>query len=383
MPFERVEEPFSSPDAFRRGGDTATLSAAAALLVLGFRLRGDEQALTARAGDVPSEREDQPPVIALPQDEIARLAIPPLPATGERIDRRRAQSRWVDEGQPPEDQSELPRDVIGNVADQFHENPTHQTAAELFEACLRHPEELVRVAASSSYLDLTTDPRRPLEVLRRALISDDQLTRAVAATTLTHFTPEDPLLARLLVRGQLPEGGRPASTWILVHGTWAQNQKWWQPGGDFHEYFKAQVGGDLYSASDKFSWSGGYSDAARLDGATRLLHWAADHQLSSLELIAHSHGGNVAMLATQGGLDLGELFLLSCPVHIPKYLPSLPPGRKIVSIHVHMDLVILADRGGQKFNVPGISEHVLPIWFDHFATHDPNVWEDNNVAGWL
>ena len=141
MPFERVEEPLSSPDAFRRGGDAATLSTAAALLVLGLRLRGDEQALTARADDVPSERKDQPAVIALPQDEAARLAIPPLPATGERIDRRRAQSRRVDEGQPPEDQTELPRDVIGNVADQFHENPTHQTAAELFEACLRHPEE--------------------------------------------------------------------------------------------------------------------------------------------------------------------------------------------------------------------------------------------------
>jgi hypothetical protein len=383
MPFERVEEPLSSPDAFRRGGDTATLSAAAALLVLGFRLRGDEHALTARAGDAPSEREEEPPVIALADDDVERLAIPPLPATGERIDPRRAQSRWAEEAQPPRYPPGLPRDVIGSVADQFHENPSHLAAAQLFEACLRHPEELVRVAAASSHVDLTTDPRRPLEVLRRALISDDQLTRGVAATSLSHFTPEDPLLARLLVRGQLPEGGRPASTWILVHGTWGRTRSWWKPGGDFHEYFKAQVGGDLYSAPDGFSWSGGYSEAARAVGATSLLRWATDHQLKPLELIAHSHGGNVAMLATQAGLDLGELFLLSCPVHIPKYLPSLPQGRKIVSIHVHMDLVILADRGGQKFNLPGISEHVLPIWFDHFATHEPNVWEDSNVAGWL
>jgi hypothetical protein len=383
VPFERVDEPISSPDAFRRGGDTATLSAAAALLVLGFRLRGDEQALTARAGDAASEREEEPPVIALPDDDVERLAIPPLRATGERIDPRRAQSRWAEEARPPQYPPGLLRDEIGSVADQFHEKPTHLAAAELFEACLRHPEELVRVAAASSYLDLTTDPRRPLEVLRQALISEDQLTRDVAGTSLSHFTPEDPLLARLLARGQLPEGGRPSSTWILVHGTWARDLRWWQPGGGFHEYFKAQVGGDLYSAADRFSWSGGYSDAARAVGANSLLRWALHHQLNGFELITHSHGGSVAALATQGGLDLGELVLLSCPVHIPKYLPSLPSNTPIVSIHVHMDLVILADRGGQKFNRPEIEEHVLPIWFNHSATHDPNVWDEYNVAAFL
>lgn len=382
MPFERVEEPTSSPDAFRRGGDAATLSAAAVLLVLGFRLRGDEQALTARASEARGERE-QRPVIALPEDDVGRLRIPPLRATGERIDPGEAKSGLRDVELPPGYPPGLPRDAVGDVAERFHENPTHLAAAELLEACLRHPEELVRVAAASSYLDLTTDPRRPLEVLRRALISEDQLTREVAATSLGHFVPEDPLLARLLVRGRLPEGGRPARTWLLVHGTWAQGLRWWQPGGDFHEYFKAQVGGDLYSAADKFSWSGGYSDAARAVGANSLLRWAMHHQLDGLELIAHSHGGSVAMLATQGGLDLGELVLLSCPVHIPKYLPRLPEDREIVSIHVHMDLVILADGGGQRFSLPGISEHVLPIWFNHSATHEPNVWERYSVADLL
>jgi len=48
-----------------------------------------------------------------------------------------------------------------------------------------------------------------------------------------------------------------------------------------------------------------------------------------------------------------------------------------------MDLVILADRGGQKFTDPRIDEHVLPVWFDHFATHDPAVWDKYNIEQWV
>ena len=27
-----------------------------------------------------------------------------------------------------------------------------------------------------------------------------------------------------------------------------------------------------------------------------------------------------------------------------------------------------------------INENVLPIWFDHFATHDPGVWTKYGIA---
>jgi hypothetical protein len=367
MPFDRVEDPLSSPDVFRQRGDAATLSAAAVLLALGFRLRGDEQAVAARASDFPAER----PVVALPEDDAERLAVPPVRATGERID-------------PSEAQSELTalKDA-GGAAESLHREPTHLAAAALFEACLKHPDELVRVGAASSYLDLTTDPTRPLGVLRQALAADDRLTRQVAATSLARFVPEDSGLARFLVRGQLPEGGAPSTTCILVHGTFARGSAWWQPGGDFHDYFVAEVRKDVYSASDRFSWSGGYSDAARAAGGLSLWQWVTDHGLEGLDVFTHSHGGSVAMLATQHGVGIGELVLLSCPVHIPKYLPKYANVGNIVSVHVHMDLVILADTGGQQFDVPQIDEHVLPVWFDHFATHEPSVWHDYGVAQWV
>ncbi|HEX7895485.1 MAG TPA: hypothetical protein VF447_14905, partial [Terriglobales bacterium] len=75
--------------------------------------------------------------------------------------------------------------------------------------------------------------------------------------------------------------------------------------------------------------------------------------------------------------------LLSCPVHWPKYMPDFDITQKAVSVRVHMDLVILADRGGQKFSDPRIQEHVLPLWFDHFATHDPANWQKYNIPAML
>jgi hypothetical protein len=55
-------------------------------------------------------------------------------------------------------------------------------------------------------------------------------------------------------------------------------------------------------------------------------------------------------------------------------MPDFNRVSQVVSIRVHLDLVILADGGGQRFQHPNIAENVLPLWFDHSATHRPSVW---------
>ena len=85
------------------------------------------------------------------------------------------------------------------------------------------------------------------------------------------------------------------------------------------------------------------------------------------------------MLATHSGLTAGKLILLSCPVHVHKYMPNFANVTRVISIRVKHDLVILADLGGQKFTHPQIEENVLPIWFNHSATHDPAVWRSNRI----
>ena len=45
--------------------------------------------------------------------------------------------------------------------------------------------------------------------------------------------------------------------------------------------------------------------------------------------------------------------------------------------------MILVDGGGQRFRHPMIEENVLPIWFNHSATHDPEVWVKYDVPEML
>ncbi len=57
--------------------------------------------------------------------------------------------------------------------------------------------------------------------------------------------------------------------------------------------------------------------------------------------------------------------------------------RKVVSIRVKMDLVLLADGSGSRFSDARYNEHVLPVWFNHSATHDPATWKKYNVPAML
>ena len=99
-------------------------------------------------------------------------------------------------------------------------------------------------------------------------------------------------------------------------------------------------------------------------------------------MFAHSHGGSVAMLASQDGLTMEKLVLLSCPVH-QRYRPNHGIVKKTVSVRVKLDLVVLADGGRQRFRDQRIQEIVLPLWFSHSATHDPDVWQRYDIAAQL
>jgi hypothetical protein len=258
------------------------------------------------------------------------------------------------------------------------EKKNHLAAASLMEACLRHPHPLVRAAAALSYFPLTSEPSRLIGILEDCTRSDDDLVRTVAATGLARLAPESPRLSELSKPPPRRRRGASVHTSLLVHGTWAANEQWWKPGGNFHSYLLNGIRPDLYANADAFSWSGIYSEAARAIAATELQGWLAGHTIQNPYLLTHSHGGSVAMLATQNGLNTGPLVLLSCPVH-SIYMPDFARTGRVVSIRVKLDLVILADGGGQKFSDPRITERVLPIWFDHSATHEPTVWQRYNL----
>jgi hypothetical protein len=386
MPPKKVEKPVPGPEAFRKTSDAAVQSQAAILLMLGRQIRGDDQTLLARAASTgkPAALEATAP------EDVSEFPIPALRPTSERVGLRRVStnlaerfgSSFAKASISAIDEKALKR-PLSQIAEQLYEEPTTETAAQLLEASLRSPNELVRVSAAASYFDVTTRPQRLIKILADGTRSQDRLVRDVAATALARVAPEHTSLRALTKSKPTKTKKKPSHTSLLVHGTFARSASWWQPGGDFHSFILANVRPDLYSAADRFDWSGGYSDAARAIGATELRDWVAAHGLGGLDLFGHSHGANIAMLATQSGLTIGTLVLLSCPVHIPKYIADFTRVTRCVSLHVRMDLVVLADRGGQRFNHPNIEEHVLPIWFDHFATHDPAVWKKHRVKDML
>ena len=174
---------------------------------------------------------------------------------------------------------------------------------------------------------------------------------------------------------------KSTGTSVVVHGTtFGRGSDWWKSGRVFPRYLKGNVAPNLYGGSKPFFWSGLYSDTARELGAWELLNWAGGKPLD--HVFAYSHGGSVAMRASKLGLDIDKLVLLSCPVH-RRYAPDFQHVRNVVSVRTRLDLVILADGGGQRFKDARIADHVLPVWFRHKATRERAVWQRYGIATML
>lgn len=375
-----MAKPFKGMAAFARIGEDTTPSQAAVLLSFGNQLRGGEAPLRARAAALKRKGfVAEEPASAFPVPKLrgvdGPVAFDDSRARLQKLHAYKPRQRAVSAGDYGTYEG-----AYRDCAERVFNKPVATNAADLFALCLDHPKELVRIAAALASLPLTNRPQQNLKILVDGLKSSDELERALAATGLARTYPDHPALRRLSKGRTAPRVKKPRQTVMLVHGTWASDSAWYQPGGDFFKHIKA-LRPDLYGAADFFKWSGGWSDGARLAGATALKQWVESRNESGLDLMGHSHGANVILKATELGLQVGKVVLLACPVHVDKYFPNFAKVQvPVVSVRVHMDLVILADGGGQRFSHPDIKEIVLPVWFDHGAAHEPQVWKDNKVA---
>jgi hypothetical protein len=117
-----------------------------------------------------------------------------------------------------------------------------------------------------------------------------------------------------------------------------------------------------------------------------MVEWVAAENLQIPDLFAHIHGGTVGHLATLRGLRLDRLVLLSWPVHA-EWFPDFANVARIIDVRVHLDLVIIADRGGQTFTPPPeqagkVTSHVNG-WFEHGDTHEPEYWQRHGLPAVL
>lgn len=372
-----LTKPLVGAAAFSKISEETSPPQAAILLLLGRQLRGDDAAIQARARK--KRKGNHVGLYAL--DDEQAFPIPQIAPTRRRFASAVVTGRVKKTYGYSARRAGTWERAYADCATQFYDTPDHDTAADLFQLCLDHPKELVRIASAAAYYSITTSRERALRVLVNGVRSSDDLERSLAATALARVNPTNRAL-RGLTAVKRPRRRRGTSNTItIVHGTWASNSAWYQPpSGDFFSF----VGGlrpDLYSLGDFFRWSGGWSDGARSAGANELVQWVIAHGEQGLDVMGHSHGANVILLGTNRGLSCGKTILLSCPVHVGKYFPDFSQVLKpIWSVRVKHDLVILADGGAQRFNHPDIREIVLPIWFDHSATYDPQVWRKYKIA---
>lgn len=374
------DRPIKGARAFQQISEDTSPSQAAMLLSFGNQIRGGEAPMRARAAALKRKSYvGSEPESAFPVPKLAGLS-GPLSADEARARVKRLYSHTPGKRALAADRFTRYEQAYRDCAERLFEKPVAERAADLLQMSLDHPKDLVRVAAAISSLPLTTDPGRNIQVLVQSLRSADELERSLAATGLAQVVPEHPALRRLSRRKGVRKPGKPVGTITLIHGTWASDSPWYQPGGDFFTFIKS-LRVDLYDNPDFFRWSGSYSHGARMEAAAELKQWVDQHNEAGLDLMGHSHGANVMLKATEMGLQAGKAVLLSCPVHVDRYFPDFSKvATPVFSVRVHLDLVILADGGGQRFNHPDIKEIVLPIWFDHGASHDPQVWQTHNVA---
>ncbi len=283
-------------------------------------------------------------------------------------------AKELEEQPAPQLRDEMTRTVNG-----LYEHPTTEGAAALFEAAMHSPHPLVQVAAAAGARETTRLRKRIRRILEAGSQSDDRLVASLATEALSKIDPKDPYVnQRVIAQPTAEKRNRRSETAVITHGTFSSDSAWYQPGGDFYEAL-ALNRPDLAVHDESFTWTGAYSPTARRADALLLKQWIDDQGLDTPDFFAHSHGGTVATLATRQGVDFDRLVLMAWPVH-RQWFPVFPRVNRIVDIRVRLDLVILLDRGGQRFRTGAfdVEEH-RNGWFDHIAPHQPDYWDDHDL----
>lgn len=126
------------------------------------------------------------------------------------------------------------------------------------------------------------------------------------------------------------------SACIIIHGTWAQGESWYQRDGAFFKSVQRtnqELG--LVDEVISFAWSGKLSYQCQRQAAESLVGLMQSYH--EIILIGHSHGASVAMIASQ---MLGQAKQVGCVVPIIKKLYALGvPVELDVSIAPDMQVV--------------------------------------------
>jgi hypothetical protein len=266
-------------------------------------------------------------------------------------------------------------------------------AARLIAASLLDDDSLVQVAAAAAALRV--DSRNPVAeaILGEAARGSDEIAE-LSRAILANDRRSDSRVIEIEHPAGPPD---PAADATLVHGTWARGGKWWRPDGSLFQYLEEEVGlfPHLYRGPDPFKWSGYFSfrlwakethDWNRQQAADSLAWWAHRRLKPEPDLIGHSYGGSLLMMATQAEKRVRGLVLLSPAVH-RRCLPNPAYYERILAVWTKLDLVLLADLATLSLlrSLPNATERRVRRrgLTGHSATHDPAVWRQSGLTDYL
>jgi pimeloyl-ACP methyl ester carboxylesterase len=265
-------------------------------------------------------------------------------------------------------------------------------AAKLIAASLLDEDPLVQVAAAAA--TLRVDSRNPIAeaVLDEATRDSDEIAELSRAILTSDRQNES-----RAVEIEHPSGEPdPAADATLIHGTWARRGRWWQPDGKLYRYLRDEenVFPHLYKGLDPFRWSGYFSfrvwskpkDWNRQQAADSLAWWTHRRLAPEPDLIGHSYGGSLSMMATQAEKTVRGMVLLSPAVH-RGCLPDPSYYEQILHVTTKLDLVLLADLSRPRLlrSLPNVVDRRVKRkgLVGHVATHDPRVWRESGLTDYV
>jgi hypothetical protein len=126
---------------------------------------------------------------------------------------------------------------------------------------------------------------------------------------------------------------------IIIPGTWATSASWYKPGGEFFEVLRQAAEGDPVIA---FNWSCKLNPYDRNVAAVQLVTVLDSYpEGTEFTIIAHSHGGNVGIVATQKMQRqcIRAFYALGTPVDNEGYYPNMQVIKKFFNLFSWQDLV--------------------------------------------
>ena len=184
---------------------------------------------------------------------------------------------------------------------------------------------------------------------------------------------------------------------ILIHGTFSQFNIWFRPMSSFHRMMRSIFPNDYFEMDNRkiFTWNAGEKDRDRRKAAKRLVRYCERSGYKKFRFVGHSHGGTVANLATQQGIQLSSLILLATPVRFATsyppvaepyypddYLPNLENVESGRFFHFYSDGDFIVRAAGGNQNYAGTAVQDAEDDYMSDLLYPWNHWEPTRSQTW-